>query len=296
VEFCELTLTVQGKQIQFPTGTGGDFDIDLSQSDEFKKLVEAEESGCASFVAGPSLFIKPGVYQGTVEYLGKPRSFSVTIPNSSEQIIDLGEIVIEIPPEPGQKTEMAPPAAPEPAVKAVAPLAAAAAPVVVKVPPVIPPPVAKPVAKPVERVVTKVAAKAAQKLAEAPPNGKTVAPKLLPDDLPIMEVNFRFGTAQLASYDDQAILTTAVRLLELFPYARLVVEGYADQMGSHEFNQALSKKRALTVAAELKKLGVPADKISKVSWFGKRTLLCNSMEARCREQNRRVVIQLVEGP
>ena len=292
VEYREMTLTVQGKQIVFPTGTGGAFDIDLSQSDEFKKLAEAEESGCASFVAGPSLFIKPGSYQATVDYQGKPRSFAVIIPNSSEQIIDLGEIIIDVAPEPEQKSEKAP-AAPEPTVKAAAPTAAAPEPAVVKAAPVakapavVPPPAVKPAAK--------AAVKAVEKPAEAP-LVKTAPTKPLPDDLPIMEVNFRFGTAQLASYDDQAILTTAVRLMELFPYARLVVEGYADQMGSHEYNQALSKKRALAVAAALKKLGVPADKIAKISWFGKRTLLCNSMEARCREQNRRVVIQLVEGP
>ena len=284
VEYREMTLTVQGKQIVFPTGIGGAFDIDLSQSDEFKKLAEAEESGCASFVAGPSLFIKPGSYQATVDYQGKPRSFAVIIPNSTEQVIDLGEIIIDVAPEPEQKSVKAPPV-PEPVVKAAAPTAPA--PAVVKAAPVVPSAAIKPAAK--------VAVKAVEKPTEAP-LVKTVPPKLLPDDLPIMEVNFRFGTAQLASYDDQAILTTAVRLLELFPYARLVVEGYADQMGSHEYNQALSKKRALAVAAGLKKLGVPADKIAKISWFGKRTLLCNSMEARCREQNRRVVIQLVEGP
>lgn len=119
---------------------------------------------------------------------------------------------------------------------------------------------------------------------------------MLPEDLPVMEVNFRFGTANLASDDDLAILITAVRLLEMFPYAWVVIEGYADQKGSHQYNQLLSKKRALAVATALQKLGVPAEKISKISWFGKRKLICENLGERCREQNRRVVIQLVAGP
>jgi len=275
VEFLEVTIDIKGKKIVIPTGAGGVFDIDLSQSEEFKKLSETEESGCASFVAGPSFFIQPGIYQGTVDYAGKPRSFPLTIPASTESIIDLGEIIIDIPLEKKPK-EAAPPAQ-----------KAATAPPVVHpaAPPVAAPPAPK--APPV----------APAKPALAPPPKRTVAAaNELPDDLPVMEVNFRFGTAQLASDDDRAILTTAIKLLEMFPLARLVIEGYADQMGSHQYNQILSKKRALAVAAALRKRGVPATRIAKISWYGKRALLCDSIEPRCREQNRRVVIQLIAGP
>ena len=256
LEFQEVTLVIAGKSIVFPTGTGGAFDLDLSQSDEFKKLSDSEEIGCDSFVAGPSLFIKPGTYRGTVDYSGKSRSFSLTIPDSREPTIDLGVIIVDILPE-AKPREGKAPAPPEPP--------AQAAPKAIRQP--APPPL-------------------------APPDPA----KQLPDDLPIMEVNFRFGTAELASGDDYAILTTALRLLELFPYARLVIEGYADQMGSQEFNLVLSQKRALAVAEALRKLGGPAEKIARINWFGKRTLLCDSLEEHCREQNRRVVIQLIAGP
>jgi len=279
VEFQEVTLRIKGKKIVIPTGTGGVFDIDLSQSEEFKKLTEAEESGCASFVAGPSLFIQPGTYQGEVDYLGKARIFPLVIPASTDQIIDLGEIIVEVLPETGPAADSAPALAKPAAMAAAAPPAVPAA--------------APPAGAPVPGAQAKAPAQAAAAPAQ---ERSAAAPQELPEDLPVMEVNFRFGTAELASGDDYAILSTAQRLLELFPYARLVIQGFTDQMGSHRYNEILSKKRAQAVAAALKKLGVPADKIAKIGWYGKRVLLCNSLEEHCREQNRRVVIQLVAGP
>jgi outer membrane usher protein len=276
VEFQEVTLTIMGKDIVVPTGTGGIFDIDLSQSEEFKKLSEAEESGCGSFVEGSSLFIKPGTYQGRVDYLEKPRSFALTIPETTDPVIDLGQIIIDIP-------SGAPTPASAPPVPNVAPKPA---------PPPAPAPAAKPIQVPAPKPVQPPAAKPVQAPLESP----APAAKPLPEDLPIMEVNFRFGTTELASSDDEAILSTAVRLMELFPEARVVIEGYTDQLGTSQYNDLLSKKRALAVAASLKKLGVPARRIAKVIWFGKNPLKCDNIEESCREQNRRVVIQLVPGP
>ena len=100
-EFQEITLIVSGKEISFPTGTGGAFDIDLSQSKEFNKLSEAEESGCGSFASGPSPFLKPGTYKGMLDYQGTPHSFTLTVPASNEPFIDLGRILVDIFPETG---------------------------------------------------------------------------------------------------------------------------------------------------------------------------------------------------
>jgi outer membrane usher protein FimD/PapC len=98
VEFQEITLKVKGREITFPTGTGGEFDIDPSQADEFKKLVESEESGCASINGETDSFIKPGVYQASVTIDGRPRPFNLTIPDSKDQIIDLGQVVVDSAP------------------------------------------------------------------------------------------------------------------------------------------------------------------------------------------------------
>jgi outer membrane usher protein FimD/PapC len=97
VEFQEVYLAVKGREIAFPTGSGGEFDIDLSQSDVFKKVLELEESGCASIADTMSGFLSPGTYRASVMHEGKKRSFNLTIPDSKDPIIDLGQLVIEAP-------------------------------------------------------------------------------------------------------------------------------------------------------------------------------------------------------
>ncbi len=94
VEFYEANLMVNGREVPFPTGAGGEFYIDLSQSDESKKLAKAEEKNCASRVEGSSEFLKPDTYQATVMYDGKRHSFTLAIPKSSDPMIDLGTVII----------------------------------------------------------------------------------------------------------------------------------------------------------------------------------------------------------
>ncbi len=103
VEFYEITMTINGRDVTFPTGKGGEFDIDLSQSKEFKKLAETEESGCAALTAGSSSILKPGTYQAAVTYEGKPYAFNLTIPKTADPIIDLGLIIVDASPEPGKE-------------------------------------------------------------------------------------------------------------------------------------------------------------------------------------------------
>jgi len=94
IEFTEVKIVINSRIILFPTGSGGEFDMDLSQSDEFKKLTEAEESGCSSTIGSNSL-VKPGIYRCMVNYGEKQYAFNITIPTPADSIIDLGEIVID---------------------------------------------------------------------------------------------------------------------------------------------------------------------------------------------------------
>lgn len=95
VEFQEVTLTVNDRRIVFPTGSGGEFDIDLSQSDEFEKVLELEESGCSSLTDNMSGFLKPGTYQASVLYEGIRHTFSLAIPSSADSMLDLGMVIID---------------------------------------------------------------------------------------------------------------------------------------------------------------------------------------------------------
>ena len=98
VEFQEVFLAVKDKEIAFPTGSGGEFDIDLSQSEAFRKVLEQEESGCDAVADNMSGFLKPGTYGASLMLDGKRVPFNLTIPDSADPIIDLGEVVVEAAP------------------------------------------------------------------------------------------------------------------------------------------------------------------------------------------------------
>lgn len=98
VEFFEAEMQVDGKTVPFPTGKGGEFYIDLSQTDEFKKKAAVEEKSCSSVTTDSSTFLKPGTYRASVPYEARRYTFQLTIPDSTDPIIDLGQIIIKAPP------------------------------------------------------------------------------------------------------------------------------------------------------------------------------------------------------
>jgi len=94
VEFQEVELVADGKAIAFPTGRGGEFYIDISQSQQFMKLALDEQQSCASLSDESGSFLTPGTYQAAVIRDGKRHAFSLRVPQSNDPIIDLGVIVI----------------------------------------------------------------------------------------------------------------------------------------------------------------------------------------------------------
>lgn len=111
VEFQEITMTVQGRELVFPTGKGGEFDIDASQSEEFKKAAGSGDEGCDAATGGSAGFIKAGSYAALVSYQGKPIRFTITIPAASAELVQLGDIVLA----PAPAAEPAPAGQPSPA-------------------------------------------------------------------------------------------------------------------------------------------------------------------------------------
>lgn len=86
-----------------------------------------------------------------------------------------------------------------------------------------------------------------------------------------VEINFAVENAQIANEKQREALTRITNYLKSNPNAKVFVEGYAsNSSGSVEYNDGISKKRAITVANLLiKEFGVSYDRI-KVSWFGGR--------------------------
>jgi outer membrane usher protein len=314
VEFHEVILTVDGKEIVFPTGTGGEFDIDVSQSEEFKKLAEVEESGCASLATQASTLIKPGTYQARIMYQGKQHTFNLTIPHSAELIVDLGQIVIDAaaeaekePPDSGKKEgktspprESAPetPAAPQPVARSALEAemgkeTVAKTPLDAKMKDIkdFPPQESAPKVPATPQPIALAAPEAETGAAE--PVAVTPRPSTSGKILPVFEVLFQFDSIKFSSDNDREALITARRLLETQPDYRIIIEGHTDQIGSQSYNLRLGKNRALTVARFFRAEGIAKGKIKKIRSYGKKKLKCHSMDESCKKQNRRGVIRFV---
>jgi outer membrane protein OmpA-like peptidoglycan-associated protein len=109
--------------------------------------------------------------------------------------------------------------------------------------------------------------------APAAPYAPAVAAPAIPEGAGIVAVVL-VGKPKLSVYFDtaKADVTPDVAnevgdlktYLEANPTARLGVSGYNDPRGNAAFNAELSKNRAQNVAAELAKLGLPADRIDLI--------------------------------
>jgi outer membrane protein OmpA-like peptidoglycan-associated protein len=71
-------------------------------------------------------------------------------------------------------------------------------------------------------------------------------------------VFFAFDKAILEPSAKQAVSDFAKTILQDKGYRSILIVGHTDSLGTTEYNYNLSKNRAVTVAAELRALGVPA--------------------------------------
>lgn len=105
------------------------------------------------------------------------------------------------------------------------------------------------------------------------------------------KVKFGFDKYRVANAELPELLDVAVEILRM-PNARIIVEGYSDNIGTKHYNMKLGAKRAGSVKAALVKAGVPADRIETVS-FGEENPAVPNSTAEERKQNRRVEIHAV---
>jgi outer membrane protein OmpA-like peptidoglycan-associated protein len=82
-------------------------------------------------------------------------------------------------------------------------------------------------------------------------------------------------------------LAKVAGILLAYPDLRLKIEGFTDNVGSDDFNQRLSEKRAATVRDYLVQQGVPMDNVAALG-MGKSNPVASNATAAGRQQNRRV--------
>jgi peptidoglycan-associated lipoprotein len=78
-------------------------------------------------------------------------------------------------------------------------------------------------------------------------------------------------------------------ILKEYPGYKLVIEGYADERGSEEYNLGLGDARAQSAKSYLVQIGIPGDQLSVVS-FGKDRPICTEHNEACWQKNRRIHI------
>src|SRR5690554_2147734 len=97
--------------------------------------------------------------------------------------------------------------------------------------------------------------------------------------------------SSLLTADAQSTLDKQAQWLQQYPQYRIVIEGHADERGTREYNIALGARRATAVVNYLTSRGIPANRLSTVSYGKERPVaVCNDIS--CWSQNRRAVTVL----
>jgi hypothetical protein len=103
---------------------------------------------------------------------------------------------------------------------------------------------------------------------------------------------FEFDKSELLP-QSKADMDRLVKEMQKFPEAKFEVSGYADERGSNEYNDKLSKRRAEAVKKALIEKGISADKL-KIVAKGKRELqIKEAQDENQHAQNRRVEVRII---
>ena len=114
----------------------------------------------------------------------------------------------------------------------------------------------------------------------AEPKTFTLNPDLKP-------VYFEFDRAELRSQDASTLENNA-EWIKTHREVFVLIEGHTDERGTDVYNLALGERRAKSAMNYLLSLGVPADRISVVS-YGEERPACAEHDEACWRQNRRAI-------
>ncbi len=125
----------------------------------------------------------------------------------------------------------------------------------------------------------------------APPPPAPPPPPVPKRRIILRGVNFDFDKSTIRP-DARVILDEAVATLRSEPEIRVSVEGHTDAMGSDEYNQRLSERRATAVADYLSRGGISRGRFS-TEGFGESNPVASNVEEDGRAQNRRVELRIL---
>ncbi|MDE1900036.1 MAG: peptidoglycan-associated lipoprotein Pal [Alphaproteobacteria bacterium] len=100
-------------------------------------------------------------------------------------------------------------------------------------------------------------------------------------------VFFAFNKSDLST-EAQATLDRQAAWLKKYPAIKVTIEGHTDERGTREYNLALGERRATAAKNYLVAAGIPASRISTISYGKERPAVVGDNEAAW-AQNRRAV-------
>lgn len=123
--------------------------------------------------------------------------------------------------------------------------------------------------------------------------GQAIGPDGCPVPLTIdlKGVNFDFDKDTLRP-DAVAILDEAVSILQKYPQLRVEVAGHTDSVGTEQYNQGLSERRARTVYNYLTGKGIDAGRLVGPNGFGESRPIDTNDTAEGRARNRRTELNV----
>jgi OOP family OmpA-OmpF porin len=125
-----------------------------------------------------------------------------------------------------------------------------------------------------------------------PPPAPMREPEAVAEKIVLRGVNFDFDKSNIRP-DAEPILEEAAKTLKDESQLTVSVNGYTDAIGTAEYNQRLSERRADSVRNYLEKLGVAGGRLT-AKGFGKSNPVATNDTAEGRAQNRRV--ELIVNP
>lgn len=106
-----------------------------------------------------------------------------------------------------------------------------------------------------------------------------------PASSPLKEIFFDFDRYDLRPEARETLKANA-DWLKANPSARVEIEGHCDERGTSEYNLALGAKRAQAARDYLVTLGIPAGRLSTIS-YGEELPACTEHNEACWQKNRR---------
>jgi peptidoglycan-associated lipoprotein len=108
----------------------------------------------------------------------------------------------------------------------------------------------------------------------------------------LADIYFAFDRWGLSA-EGKKYLVEDAETLKQHPEAKLVIEGYCDERGSHEYNLVLGEKRAQEAMHYLTDLGIKNP--VKVISYGKERQICAEQDESCYWKNRRAHMVIESG-